>query len=140
GCQAFDEILIETDERPMITDLVTDAVACANGVDPVTLWVTSDPPYMPEYEFRWTGPVSFEAQDSSAIILAATSAASGTYTVHIRNGACISDTASIVLELQDSPPPPVITGDTIYCFAETIVLEIDNPIPDATYTWSTTQE
>lgn len=136
GCEAEDETEIEVDLRPDITALQTDADTCVNGLDPVRIWAETTPGYANQYVYSWDGPAGFTAQDSSIVITQASSQSNGVYSVVITNGTCISDTAFITLSLKDSPSPPVIPGDHVYCFGDSIILAIDAPIAGAQYAWT----
>jgi gliding motility-associated-like protein len=136
GCAATADIAVTVDELPVILDLSTDADTCANGEGSITIWAATSPEFSNELIYNWSGPQSFTVVDSSIVLNNVTSAFSGTYALSIVNGQCVSDTATIDLFLVDSPAPPVITGDNVYCFGDTIILQIQNPIDGATYTWS----
>ena len=136
GCEAQDSAVVDVDVRPTIVSLQTDADTCVNGLDPVSIWALSDPGFSGQYVYAWDGPSGFTTQDSSIVINQASAQSNGIYTLVITNGACISDTAAIELSLKDSPAAPVITGEHVYCFGDSIILTIDAPIAGAMYSWS----
>jgi gliding motility-associated-like protein len=127
---------VEVDVLPQIVSLETDADTCANGAGSLTIWATTNPLFSNEFVYTWFGPQSFTQTDSFITLDNVTAAFSGTYGLTIVNGACTTDTATIDLLLADSPAAPVVTGDNVYCHGDTVILNIDNPIPGAVYTWS----
>ncbi|MEO5905285.1 MAG: hypothetical protein ABIQ11_01065, partial [Saprospiraceae bacterium] len=135
GCEATDSISIEVDILPSILSIETDADSCADGTGDVQLWAITNPA-SDEFVYNWSGPLSFNSQDSSPVIQDFNSGLNGTYELFIINGTCTSETETITINVVDSPAPPVIDGENTYCFGDTIILNINNPIPGAFYTWS----
>ncbi|MDQ3017341.1 MAG: hypothetical protein M3R25_11570, partial [Bacteroidota bacterium] len=135
GCASTDTISIMVDELPEVVSLQSDAAPCSNGEDDVRLMATTNPP-LGTFQYMWIGPNGFMSSDSSPVILDFTSAMNGEYQLFLTNGACTSDTASIIINTIDSPVAPVIEGENVYCNGDTIILSIDSPIPGASYTWS----
>ena len=136
GCSAEDSIEVNVDILPVILSLMTDADSCANGIDAITIWAQTQPPFDGGFSYNWEGLSDFTVQDSSIVIDSASAADNGLYTLVILNGTCISEQASIELNLHDSPAPAVITGDNIYCYGDSIILTIESPIPGAMYAWT----
>ncbi len=135
GCNSRDSLNIEVNPLPVITSLNSDAPPCADGVSDVRLWAVTIPD-TDAFEYFWSGPNGFISQDSSPVIENFSSAFNGTYSLFITNGACTTDTSTLSINVIDSPVPPTITGDNVYCFGDTIILGIDSPIEGATYTWT----
>lgn len=133
GCDALDSVEIEVNILPVINSIETDADSCATGIDNVRLWANILPTSA-GYQYQWEGPGGFASQDSSPVISNFNAGLNGTYSLFVQNGACITDTAFIEIEVTDSPAPPLISGETLYCFGDTIILTVDNPI-DGLYTW-----
>lgn len=136
GCEATDSTAVSVDILPVITDLMTDADSCVTGIDPITIWAVTEPPYSDAFIYSWNGPSGVIVQDSSAVIDSATSLMNGVYTLVITNGACVSDTSSITIDVNDTPAAPLITGDNIYCYGDDIILSIENPVMDGMYAWT----
>ncbi len=136
GCAAEDSVDVQVDVLPVITSLMSDAGNCANGIDAITIWAVTQPPFTDSYEYFWEGLSNFTVQDSSIVIDSASSANNGIYNLVIINGACTSTDASYTLDVHDSPAAPVITGDNMYCYADSIILSIDAPITGASYAWT----
>ena len=136
GCEAQDSIDVTVDVLPVITTLVTDAATCTNGIDAIAIWAETSPNFSDTYTYAWDGPAAFVQQDSSIVIDSATSAVNGLYTLVITNGACTSVAASITLDLKDSPASPVISGDNVYCYGDSVFLSIDNAETGGMYSWT----
>jgi len=136
GCEAQDSIDVTVDQLPVITTLVTDADSCSNGIDALRIWAETSPHFSDNFTYTWDGPSAFLVQDSSLVIDSATALDNGLYTLFITNGTCISDLASITLELKDSPTPPVISGDNVYCYGDSVLLSIANPVTGGMYAWT----
>src|SRR4030095_4304798 len=136
GCESEDSIMVQVDVLPVIISLDTDAGFCADSTTTIHITAEIDPDDQGTYIYQWEGPSGFTSQDSALEFQNATSAISGEYSLYIQNGLCISDTATVELTLLDSPDPPVVNGDHVYCNGDTIILTIDSPIPGGIYTWS----
>ena len=136
GCDAEDSTEVAVDLLPAIIALASDADSCTDGTQPVTIFAETTPGYAGTFAYNWSGPGSFVAQDSSIVIDSATAADNGIYTLVIVNGTCTSDPSTYALQLKDSPAAPVITGDNVYCYGDSIKLFIDQPIPGAMYSWT----
>ncbi len=136
GCEAEDSVDVTVDVLPEISSLTTDAVSCANGTDPITIWAATIPGYSPSYTYTWSGPGDFTVQDSSIVIDSATSLINGLYSLTLINGACTTGPSVIEIEIKDNPAQPVIAGENVYCYGDSIVLSIDTPLPGAVYNWS----
>lgn len=136
GCNATDSITISVDALPQIISLQSDAPDCANGESAVRLWTVTEPA-SDQFIYNWSGPGGFMSQDSSPVISNFDSSLNGIYQLFIQNGVCHTDTQSLEIKVVDGPAAPVITGDNVYCFGDTIQLGIENPIPGASYTWTT---
>ncbi len=136
GCESTDTFTLRVDIKPQILSLMTDADSCVNGTNTIHISANIDPTDNGLYGYQWSGPGTFNSQDSILEFQNATSEINGVYHLYITNGTCVSDTASIELALKDSPAPPVINGDQVYCNGDSIVLDIDSPVDGATYTWA----
>ncbi|HZV69862.1 MAG TPA: gliding motility-associated C-terminal domain-containing protein [Saprospiraceae bacterium] len=136
GCASADTFTLQVDVLPAITSLSTDADSCVNGASTIHITPSIDPVDNGSYVYHWEGPSGFNSQDSLLAFNNATSDINGVYTLYIENGACTSDTSSIELSLNDSPEAPVISGDNVYCFGDTIILSITSPISGGIYTWT----
>lgn len=138
GCEAMDSTFVVVDISPSIIELSTDADSCANGTDDINLSAIVNPVDDGSFVYNWSGPGGFISQDSSPVIQDFNASLNGTYTLYITSGVCTTDTASLIIDVTDNPSAPVITGDNVYCFGDTILLGIDSPIAGALYTWSST--
>ncbi|HQW03163.1 MAG TPA: gliding motility-associated C-terminal domain-containing protein, partial [Saprospiraceae bacterium] len=94
------------------------------------------PNYSNSFIYTWEASVPFVAQDSSIVIDSATSADNVIYTLVITNGSCRSDSALFLLNVSDSPAVPVISGENVYCYGDSVFLMIENPIDGAMYSWT----
>ncbi len=136
GCNAVDSIAVDVDALPVITSLVSDASNCVNGVDGITIWAETLPLFSPDYMYEWTGSSNFIIQDSSIRLDSATTLMNGVYTLVITNGTCVSDTAMITIDVNDTPVAPMINGDNVYCFGDSIFLYIESPMDGGMYSWT----
>jgi gliding motility-associated-like protein len=136
GCAAEDSLQVSVDVLPEIFSLMTDADSCVNGMSAITIWAETQPPFNGAFAYVWEGPSVFVQQDSSIVLDSATSAVNGIYTLVINNGTCTSETASITLTVTDSPAQPIITGENVYCFGDSIILSIESPLAGGLYSWT----
>ncbi|HEY3385894.1 MAG TPA: gliding motility-associated C-terminal domain-containing protein, partial [Saprospiraceae bacterium] len=136
GCDAGDTTEVQVDVLPQILSLETDADSCVQGINTVTIWATTTPGFSTDYQYIWTGPAGFTVQDSSIIMDSATAAINGLYTLSIVNGSCTTESVSIEIDVDDSPAAPLIIGEDVYCYYDSIFLFIDSPIDGAMYSWT----
>jgi hypothetical protein len=136
GCEASDTTNVQVDVLPEILQLETDADSCVSGTENISIWAQTTPFYSSSYAYQWTGPASFAVIDSSIVIDSATVAVNGIYTLVLVNGTCTTAPASITIDVQDSPAAPLIAGDNVYCYGDSIKLFIDSPIDGAEYAWA----
>jgi gliding motility-associated-like protein len=129
--------MVNVDLLPVITSLMTDADSCANGTGTIHITADVTPTDPGAYTYQWNGPSNFNSQDVQLEFQNVTSAINGIYSLSVKNGACVSDTALIDIQLNDTPAQPIITGDQVYCNGDSIILGIQSPIPGGIYTWTT---
>ena len=89
--------------------------------------------------YQWTGPNNFTSADQSPLITAATTAASGTYSLIVTVDGCPSP-ASQVAVLVKPIPQFTLQGNTVICAGQSTVLSVVpganfTPNPQTTYAW-----
>jgi len=89
--------------------------------------------------YQWTGPNGFTSADQSPLITAATTAASGTYSLIVTVDGCPSP-ASQVAVLVKPTPQFTLQGNTVICAGQSTVLSVVpganfTPNPQTTYAW-----
>ncbi len=136
GCDATDTVNVLVDVIPLIDSLLTDADSCANAGSSLQVWAITQPPFNTGFEYHWEGNAGFTVQDSTIVFANATEDINGVYSVYIVNGTCTSIADSISIHLVNTPPNPVISGDNVYCSGDTIMLNIDSPVENGVYTWT----
>src|SRR5205085_2200904 len=95
-----------------------------------TLQLTTNPFY--EADYFWAGPSSFTSNYMNPVIGNVSLLNSGTYTLIVNTGGCISDTVSInVVVIQ--PPTVTLPPDTTICSSDSLLLDAGS---GANYTWS----
>jgi gliding motility-associated-like protein len=136
GCEANDSVDVTVDLPVSIIDLLTDADTCVSGSEAIHIWAVTQPGFNENYLYQWNGPGTFAVQDSFITIDSVTASDNGLYTLTIINGVCASSTAELTLDVKESPAAPVIIGDNVYCFGDSIILFIDAPAEGTQYQWS----
>lgn len=98
--------------------------------------VLSTDVFQPSYEYEWRGPDNYFSEGQAPdIIENASKSNQGTFTLIIKNGECISDTATAQVIVFEKPDTPLITGESIFCEGQSAVLTVPN-IPNGTsYQW-----
>jgi hypothetical protein len=91
--------------------------------------------FIPEANYSWRGPNAFTYLGQQASLSNATVAASGTYSVTARVGACLAPVATIDVQVLAQPPMPAATNNGPVCAGEIIQL-FATLIPGATYLWN----
>ena len=138
GCSEVDTTLVQVSQQPAVTAISSTAGVCATGLDDVEFQITVFPVDTGNYTYAWNGPAGFTSDQERPVAPGFTSANNGVYSVVVNNGACTSDTASILVTVTDVPPPPGISGSTEVCEGDTIVLIATGTDPTgSTYIWTT---
>ncbi|MBK9736141.1 MAG: hypothetical protein IPO92_14760 [Saprospiraceae bacterium] len=88
------------------------------------------------YNYIWTGPSGYmETGQYPRVILNADQSHEGRYNLIIKNGQCVSDTASVVVSIFEKPSTPVITSADIFCQGATFNLIAINSPNAELYQW-----
>jgi gliding motility-associated-like protein len=87
------------------------------------------------FQYFWNGPGYVGTGRIPETIANASLANAGVYTLVIKNGQCISDTASTIVEILESPDQPIINASDIYCQGSTITLVALNATSASKYEW-----
>ena len=88
----------------------------------------------PNYVYQWQGPNNYSNTSDSLNISNASINQSGTYTITSNLFGCMSTASTITLTVLQTPPTPTITGNTIVCAGDSVVLSV-TPNPATTYNW-----
>ena len=90
----------------------------------------------PNATFTWSGPNNFNGNTFNVTIANAQTINSGTYTLIVTENGCQSDSINIAYIVKQTPLPPSIIGDTVYCEGENILLSTP-ALNNQTYNWLT---
>jgi len=85
--------------------------------------------------YSWTGPNAFTSTLQNPTIAAATTAASGTYSVSVNVSGCGSAASTIAVVVNPTPAAPTAGSNSPLCAGQTINLTASN-IAGATYSWT----
>lgn len=85
--------------------------------------------------YNWTGPNAFTSTLQNPTIAAATTAASGTYSVSVNVSGCGSAASTLAVVVNPTPAAPTAGSNSPLCAGQTINLTASN-IAGATYNWS----
>ena len=88
----------------------------------------------PNYVYEWQGPNNYSNTNDSLNINNATTIQSGTYTITSNLYGCMSTQSTITLTVLQTPPTPTITGNTIVCAGDSILLSVTSN-PASTFNW-----
>jgi len=134
GCEIEESTFVSIDELPVITALSNSSQDCMDGTQPIQFFPTIVP--AGNYEYEWTGPGNFDPTISSPTIDNASSIHNGVYTLIVRNGECVSEPAVTTVDITDTPMQPIISGISVYCNNQDVVLQVGEVI-GAMYSWNT---
>lgn len=87
------------------------------------------------FNYAWTGPLGFTANQPSVAFRATDIAMSGSYIVTISNGAC-SATDTIDVEVYAGPDSPIIVSNSPLTIGGSLLLELTNPKNGASFSWT----
>lgn len=92
--------------------------------------------FNPFYEYFWSGPDDYESSGQFPEIIENIDIdQQGAYSLVIKFGSCISDTANTQVVIFDKPIQPQITSDGLFCEGSTIVMTVNNLTDGDQYTW-----
>jgi len=139
ACVSTTSTEVEISTRPRITALSNTAADCMTEGSQIQINPTVFPPG--NYNYDWSGPGNFSSSDASIILENIKQEDAGTYSLIINDGFCNSLESSTEIDFNIEPEKPIITGDSIICENEVLLLEIINPISgqDIKYRWSSPQ-
>lgn len=135
GCDGESSTQVEVITPPEITALSSDALECMDGMTDITFFPSVFP--QGEYTYIWSGPGGYEADTLNPIIVNATEADNGTYTLTIVQGSCASEPQSIDIDITDSPQTPIIDGESNLCEGDTLMLHVEAGSDNVQYLWTT---
>ena len=137
GCSAnSDTIQVNVFEQPTTTIEAVVPITCVEGSEELNLTSLPTNGVYP-YSYAWSGPNGFTSADSVATILNITSAASGNYTLQITDSnGCVSDIASIEVDITDGIDEPILTTTGTVCEGGQITLAVQNYVGNnVLYSW-----
>lgn len=112
---------------------ITDAFITQCVGDDITLMTNV---FGQNFEYEWSGPDNYNSVGQfPEVITDITESNQGTYTLIIKDGGCISDTATAQVIVFPRPPLPIITGDNIYCEGQSAVLTVPNVPNGTSFQW-----
>ena len=122
--------------QPTASIAQVDGLECTDSFDEITLDATGTGTGVLTY--AWTGPNDFTSTNEDPVLVNVTEANSGTYTIIVtdENG-CISDAASVEVDVTNSIAQPVIVSNAPVCEGETVTLSIEEYVgTNVTYAWT----
>jgi gliding motility-associated-like protein len=130
GCTgAVGTVVVTVNPRPAAPTASSNSAICAGS----TLNLTASTIIGATYS--WTGPNSFMSSTQNPSIVAATTAASGTYTVTATVAGCTSLPGTTIVTVNPIPTPPTATSNSPLCAGSTLNLTATT-IAGATYSWT----
>jgi hypothetical protein len=91
--------------------------------------------FIPGAVYRWSGPLGYVSEEQNPVISNITTTQSGTYNVVAYVGACSSEAASVLVQVNPTPGAVVASNTGPACTGNAVTLQV-NSIPGATYRWS----
>jgi gliding motility-associated-like protein len=85
--------------------------------------------------YNWSGPNSFTASTQNPSIPAATTLASGVYSVNVTVAGCTGTNSTISVTVNPIPAAPIVSSNSPLCSGQTLSLSAA-PIAGASYTWN----
>jgi len=136
GCNATASIEINVIERPEILTVLADLEDCTDGT--ISTLFFSSVSSEEGITYDWTGPNGFRSSDPFPSLENYTSADNGVYRLSISRGSCVSQSDSIVVDVQDIPEAPLLSGDINSCESDSLrilAVPIDGTVSN--YLWTT---
>lgn len=127
SCYGYDSVLVTVKPNPIISNTSTNAPICSGENLEVSATATAGA------NFAWAGPNGFSNSNAVWSINAASTAASGTYSLTVTLDGCTSSTT--VSNLVNQTPTANTTTPVVICENQPLSLTVNNT-PSATYMWS----
>ncbi|MEI2709276.1 MAG: hypothetical protein V9E96_09720, partial [Chitinophagaceae bacterium] len=88
-------------------------------------------------QYNWSGPNNFTSTSQNPTITAATTAASGTYSVTATLNSCVSAAGTVVVLVDSTPVAPIVSSNSPLCFGSNLNLTSTISFPSTlTYAWT----
>ncbi len=117
GASDTDSTHVVVHPKPIVI-VTNNSPLCAGLIDTLQLFET---PYSTGETFSWTGPYAFTSTLENPIRPGFMTMDTGTYTVIATTEYGCKDTGSTYVTVLPQPPPPVISGVTLYCQRNTFI-------------------
>ena len=88
-------------------------------------------------QYNWSGPNNFTSTSQNPTITAATTVASGTYSVTATLNSCVSAAGTVVVLVDSTPVAPIVSSNSPLCFGSNLNLTSTISFPSTlTYAWT----
>ncbi|MEQ1745463.1 MAG: choice-of-anchor V domain-containing protein [Saprospiraceae bacterium] len=127
GCTNTATVVVPLNTTPPTASATAETITCVDPLAQITTTTNANPA-----TFAWTGPNGFTSTVQNPNV-----SASGTYTVTIGNGGngC-TNTATVVVPLNTTPPTASATAETITCVDPLAQITTTTNANPATFAWS----
>jgi len=125
--------------NPLNLAASNDGPYCENLPGQSTIQLTATNTLPPGATYQWTGPNGFSSNQQNPVILNASAANSGVYTVvaTLPGTGCVSAPASTTVTVSPPPAQPVTGNNGPICAGDILNLTaVPDPDPNAQYVWS----
>lgn len=134
GCSDTDNnVIVLTDPDPPATPVpASNAPVCSGNTLNLTV-----PAYSGSPTYNWIGPDGFTSTAQNPVIPAATTLASGTYSVTVTVNGCTSAAGNVNAVVHPTPPTPVASSNSPICNGTTLLLNGSSTFTGAlSYSWA----
>lgn len=90
----------------------------------------------PGASYIWTGPNNFNSTAQNPVVVNASPAASGVYSLVMSLNGCSAPVVTLNAVVNPIPNPPAISTNSPICEGDNLFLTISNPIVGASYQWT----
>jgi len=112
-------------DQPTVSIEDNSPTICTNGAEDILLNATIEGGQAP-YEIVWTSTTGFQSFNEDAIIVNATAALSGTYSIEITDQNGCSAKASTSVDIKEAPIQPIIDVEKTVCEGTITTLSVAN--------------
>ncbi len=131
GCvSAFVPAIVNVLQTALPPNIYTNSPICAG--DNINLSTDT----LPGATYFWTGVNGFSSSSSTPIISNATTINSGTYQLIVSITGCSTPSGASSVTVYPIPSIPSLSGNTIYCEGDSLLLKVTNPQANVNYFWS----
>ncbi len=133
NCMASTSTNVEVGIRPNITALSNTSIPCMSEGMSISFIPTVFP--SGNYNYVWSGPNMFSSAQENPVLTNLSESFNGEYFLEVIKDNCASQALSTIVDITIIPIKPIIDFGDFPCEADTVKIEVTNPIVGSNVEW-----